>query len=217
MNNINILIIDDHQLYLEGMKAVINKLFPLSSVFSASTISDAFDILEQYTDIDIILLDVRMPNGGAPAVLQTLQEKNHAIPVLIISASENSADLKMALSYGALGYLPKSSTSEALKEAVETVLEGNEYLTSSWHSSLNMPRNITSYEGEEKISISPRLYEVLQLIEKGLTSPEISSLLKLSEHTVKSYIRELFSRFDVHNRTELIQTARQLHFFSMRD
>lgn len=217
MNNINILIIDDHQLYLEGMKAVINKLFPLSSVFSASTISDGFDILEQHTDIDIILLDVRMPNGGAPAVLQTLQEKNHAIPVLIISASENSADLKMALSYGALGYLPKSSTSEALKEAVETVLEGNEYLPSSWHSSLNMPKNITSYEGEEKISISPRLYEVLQLIEKGLTSPEISNLLKLSEHTVKSYIRELFSRFDVHNRTELIQTARQLHFFSMRD
>lgn len=64
------------------MKAVINKLFPLSSVFSASTISDAFDILEQHTNSDIILLDVRMPNGGAPAVLQTLQEKNYAIPSL---------------------------------------------------------------------------------------------------------------------------------------
>jgi len=213
----NILIIDDHQLYLEGMKAVINKLFPVSRVFSASIISDAFDILVDHTDIDIILLDVRMPNGGAQAVLQKLQEQSYAIPVLIISASENSADLKMALSYGALGYLPKSSTSEALKEAVETVLEGNEYLPSSWNSSLNMQKNITSYLGEEKISISPRLYDVLQLIEKGLTSPEISNLLNLSEHTVKSYIRELFSRFDVHNRTELIQTARQLHFFSMRE
>jgi DNA-binding NarL/FixJ family response regulator len=213
----NILIIDDHRLYLEGMKAVINKLFPLSRVFSASTISDAFDILDRQTDIDIILLDVRMPDGGAPAVLKTLQEKSYAIPVLIISASENSADVKMALHYGAIGYLPKSSPSESLKEAVEAVLEGNEYLPESWNRSLKTPNNITSHEGAEKISISPRLYEVLQLIDKGLTSSEISELLKLTDHTVKSYIRDLFSRFDVHNRTELIQTARQLHFFSMRD
>lgn len=212
-----ILIIDDHQLYLEGMKAVINKLFPTSSVFSASTISDAFNILDRDADIDIILLDVRMPNGGAPVVLKKLQEKNYAIPVLIISASENSADVKMALNYGALGYLPKSSTSEALKEAIETVLEGNRYLPTSWNMSVTSHKNIISHEGEEQISIPPRLYEILQLVEKGLTSPEISDLLKLSEHTVKSYIRELFSRFDVHNRTELIQTARQLHFFSMRD
>ena len=213
----NVLIIDDHQLYLDGMKAVINKLFPDSSVFSTSTINDAFYILDRHADIDIILLDVRMPNGGAPAVLTKLQEESYAIPVLIISASENSADVKMALNYGALGYLPKSSTTKALKEAVETVLDGNEYLPESWNASLKTPKNITSYEGGENISIPPRLYEVLQLVEKGLTSPEISDLLKLSEHTVKSYIRDLFSRFDVHNRAELIQTARQLHFFSMRD
>jgi len=210
-----ILIVDDHQLYLEGISAILNNLFIESTLFKANRITDAFDILSQHSDIDIILLDIRMPNGGAPEVQKKLHDENHAIPVLIISASENSADVQMSLNRGALGYLPKSSTSEELKCAIEMVLGGNEYLPKSWHQSLRATKNIISREGDENISISPRLYEVLQLIEKGLTSPEIAKLLQLSEHTIKGYIKELFSRFEVHNRTELIQTARQLHFFSL--
>ncbi|NQY27229.1 MAG: response regulator transcription factor [Piscirickettsiaceae bacterium] len=210
-----ILIIDDHQLYLEGMRTILNQLFVGSHIFAAHKISDAFDIISGHDDIDIILLDVRMPHGGAPAVLKKLCENNQAIPVLVVSASENSADVQMALSLGALGYLPKSSTSADLNFAIEMILQGNEYLPENWVDSLKNTKTITSNDGEEKISLSPRLYEVLQLIEKGCTTPEVSHLLELSEHTVKGYIKELFSRFNVHNRTELIQTARQLHFFSL--
>jgi len=211
-----ILIIDDHQLYLEGMNTVLQYLFVESEIFQANTVDEAFSLISLHVDIDLILLDVRMPDGGAPSVQEKLREKNLAIPVLIISASENSADVHMSLKNGALGYLPKSSSSKELKHAIETVLEGNEYLPHNWNKSFVTSKNITSHNGEEKVSISPRLYDVLQLIEKGLTSREISELLELSEHTVKGYVKDLFSRFSVHNRTELIQTARQLHFFSLR-
>jgi len=212
-----ILIIDDHQLYLDGMAAVLSHLFIGSSIFQANNIENAFDMLSQDSDIDIVLLDVRMPDGGAPTVQERLREENYAIPVLIISASENSADVQISLNNGALGYLPKSSASEELKIAIETVLEGNKYLPNSWYETLTTSENITNLSEENKISISPRLYEVLQLVEKGFTTPEISKLLKLSVHTVKGYIQELFLRFNVHNRMELIQTARQLHFFSLRN
>jgi len=211
-----VLIIDDHYLYLEGVRAILSTLFPGSCSLSAHKIDDAFDLLVLHDDVDIILLDVCMPNGGAPAVLKRLQQHGYAIPVLVVSASENSADVKMAINLGALGYLPKSSTPSELKKAIEHILQGNEYLPDGWHDTLINSSNITVNDGGEKISISPRLYEVLQLIDKGYTAPEISDLLGLSKHTVKDYIKDLFLRFDVHNRTELIQTAHQLHFFNLR-
>ncbi len=210
------LIIDDHQLYLEGIKSILKKLFPTSTLLSAHKICDALHLLSKHNNIDIILLDIRMPSGGAPIVLNKLCEDNHTIPVLVVSASENSADVQMAIKLGALGYLPKSSPISELKIAIKTIQQGKEYLPKNWHNLLRNPKNITVTDGEDKISISPRLYEVLQLIEKGYTSPEISQLLDLSGHTIKGYIKDLFSRFNVHNRTELIQTARQLHFFSLK-
>jgi len=209
------LLIDDHRLYLEGIRAILDQLFPLSHIIATNKVKNALDEIKQHDDIDIILLDLRMPDGGAPAVFNWLQEQNVAIPVLVVSASENSVDVKMATNLGALGYLPKSSSSATLKLAIETILMGKEFLPDGWHDSLNHSKNITSKDGGETISISPRLYEVLQLIEKGCSTLEISNFLDLSEHTVKGYIKELFSRFEVHSRTELIQSARQLHFFSL--
>ena len=211
-----ILLIDDHQLYLEGIRVILSQFFPDSELLLANKVQQAFDCVKSQNDIDIILLDLRMPDGGAPAVFQELQNNNLAIPVLVVSASENSADVKMATNLGALGYLPKSSSPKELKLAIDTILQGQEYLPDGWYDSLNNSKNITVNDGSEKISISPRLYDVLQLIEKGYTSPEISNVLDLSEHTIKGYIKELFSRFNVHSRTELIQTARQLNFFSLR-
>lgn len=211
-----VLIIDDHQLYLEGMTTVLSTIFPESSIFSANKISGAFDILTRHSDMDIILLDIRMPNGGAPVVLKQLRQESYLAPVLVVSASENSADVHMSLTLGASGYLPKSASSTELKYAIEVILQGKEYLPAQWSDTLNSTQNINVNNGEENVSISPRLYEVLQLIEKGCTTSEISILLELSPHTVKGYISQLFSRFNVHNRTELIQTARQLHFFSLR-
>jgi len=210
-----ILIIDDHNLYLEGVRAVLSQLFPNCQLFLANTINDAFSLLTANNDIDIILLDLRMPNGGAPTLLSELKKKRFAIPILIVSASENSADIQMVIKLGVSGYLPKTSTSTELKLAIDTILDGEEYLPEGWGDFLTKTQKVTSQNGLQQISVSPRLNEVLQLIEKGCTTAEIGNLMTLSEHTVKGYVKELFSRFDVHNRTELIQIARQLHFFSL--
>jgi len=210
-----ILFIDDHKLYLEGMRAVLTQLFPTSQVLTRDNVPGAIELIKIEKDIEIILLDLRMPNGGAPAFMKNLNTIKLAIPVLIVSASENSADVKTAFSLGSSGYLPKSATSNDLLLAIETILQGDEYLPNGWQDILNNSKSTTINNGGIKISLSPRLLEVLQFIEKGLTTPEISHLLNLSEHTVKGYVKDLFSRFDVHNRTELIQTARHLHLFSI--
>jgi len=212
-----ILCIDDHQLYLEGLSAVLTQIFPHSQILTKNNIQSAIETTQINDELDIILLDLRMPHGGAPAFMEAMTQKSIAIPVLIVSASENSADVKMAIKLGASGYLPKSATGSDLLAAIETILLGNEYLPNDWQETLINSKNISTMDGDNKISLSPRLCDVLQLIEKGFTTSEISHLLSLSEHTIKSYIKELFLRFDVHSRTELVQTARQLHFFSLRN
>ena len=211
-----LLLIDDHKLYLEGVRAVLEQLLPECQIFTSDNIQDAIEIIKSEKDIEIILLDLRMPMGGAPAFMNGMKEISLAIPVLIVSASENSADVKMAISLGVSGYLPKSATGTDLLLAIETILQGDEYLPDGWLEFLMNSKNVSVNDGDIKISLSPRLFDILQLIEKGFTTSEIGHLLELSEHTVKSYVKDLFSRFDVHSRTELVQTARQLHFFSMR-
>ncbi|MFW5425796.1 MAG: response regulator [Methylophagaceae bacterium] len=212
-----ILVIDDHTLYLEGIRAVLNQYLPSADIITTTTISDIKNLISLHHDIDLILLDLRMPNGGAPAVLSDLREEKVLVPIIIVSASESSTDVQLVMDKGAAGYLPKTTSPSELINAIETVLAGDIYLPAKWQTRLsgkNPP--IVVDNGIEEIILSARLHDVLQLIEKGYTTKEISKLLKLSENTIYGYVKDLFSKFNVSSRTELIQTAKQLNLFGFK-
>ncbi len=212
-----LLLIDDHALYLEGIRAVLNQRLPSASILTATNISDVKSVIQTHPDIDLILLDLRMPNGGAPQVLDNLHNIQALIPVLIVSASESSTDVQLVLNKGAAGYLPKTTSSEELIRAIHFVLAGNIYLPTKWQTRLNGKTSpITVDDGKKEITLSPRLHDVLQLIEKGYTTREISNFLALSENTVYSYVKDLFHKFEVSSRTELIQSAKQLNLFGFK-
>lgn len=212
-----ILIIDDHTLYLEGIRAVLNQHLPSADIITSTTISQVSNLISSHPDIDLILLDLRMPNGGAPAVLSELREKKALIPVIIVSASESSTDVQLVMNQGAAGYLPKTTSPDELVNAIEFVLAGNIYLSPKWQSRLaekNAP--VTIDDGQTEIVLPPRLYDVLQLIEKGYSTKEVSNLLKLSENTIYGYVKDLFGKFNVSSRIELIQAAKQLNVFGFK-
>ena len=208
---INILIIDDHTLYLEGIKALLSQCQPSWVVTTSKNIRNQ---RQEYEGIDIILLDLRMPHGGASSVLNFLKANQIPIPVLIVSASEHSSDIQQMLSMGALGYIPKTSEIEELSTAIKSILAGDIYLPAHWAEHFSSsPETITLKNGSEYIQLSPRLYEVLQLVDKGYSNKEISTLLGLSIHTVNGYVKNLFQRISVNSRTELIHTAKSLNLF----
>ncbi len=212
-----ILIIDDHTLYLEGIRAVLNQYLPSADIITTTAIIDVKNLITLHQDIDLILLDLRMPNGGAPAIFSELREKKVPIPIIIVSASESSTDVQLVMEKGAAGYLPKTTSPSELINAIETVLAGNIYLPAKWQSRLagkNPP--IVVDDGQKEISLPPRLHDVLQLIEKGYSTKEIGNFLNLSENTIYGYVKDLFSKFNVSSRTELIQTAKQLNLFGFK-
>jgi len=212
-----LLIIDDHTLYIEGIRSVLKQYLPSAAVNTVTNLNEIENTLNSSSDIDLILLDLRMPNGGAPRVLTHLREQKTLVPVLIVSASESSTDVQLMMDKGAAGYLPKTTSPTELIDAINTVLAGDIYLPPKWRARLNGNNSpIIVDDGENEISLPPRLHDVLQLIEKGYTTKEIGKFLKLSENTVYGYVKELFNKFSVTSRTELIQTAKQLHLFGFK-
>ncbi len=212
-----LLLIDDHILYLEGVRSVLNQHLPSASILTTTNIDDVDSIIQSHPDIDLILLDLRMPNGGAPQVLDNIRNTKTLIPALIISASESSTDVQLMMDKGAAGYLPKTTSPSELIDAINTVLAGDIYLPSKWQARLNGNTSpIIVDDGEREISLPPRLHDVLQLIEKGYTTKEVAKLLNLSENTIYGYVKELFNKFSVSSRTELIQIAKQLNLFGFK-
>jgi len=212
-----LLIIDDHALYIEGVRAVLNRYLPSTDILISTDVNDVKSLISLHPDLDLILLDLRMPNGGAPAVLLEIRKSKTPIPVLIVSASESSTDVQLVMNKGAAGYLPKTTSPSELINAIKAVTAGDIYLPAKWQSRLagkNPP--IVVDDGNKEIILTARLHDVLQLIEKGFSTKEICGFLNLSENTVYGYVKDLFSKFSVSSRTELIQTAKQLNLFGFK-
>jgi len=199
-----ILIIDDHQLFVDGIEHMLaSQEYSLYSVFS---IRDAKQFVNENDDIDLALLDLGMPDGGGLSFLRYLQDHELLVPVLIVSASDSMADISASLSAGAAGYLPKMQAKEEFISAINTVLDGGQYIANE------MSRQLELYEAKlreikECYRIGPRQLQVIRCIQEGLANKAIGERLFISEATVKSHVFTIFKAFNVKNRVECLKVA----------
>ncbi len=209
-----ILIIDDHRLFLEGLKAVINAWPVNVTVLTAETLSDAFKLIEENQDLDIVLSDMKMAaDAGGLALLEWLRERS-TLPVLVVSASERLDDVKTVLNAGANGYVPKTAAQDDLYTAVTDVLAGGIFLPKAWHSKMSAnDDSLIVFEGDDQIMLSPRMQDMLLLIKEGYKNFEIAEMLEISENTVKAYIKDLFQRLNVNSRVDCLAAAQRLSLF----
>tara|TARA_R110001592_G_scaffold66617_3_gene204610 strand:+ start:1770 stop:2423 length:654 start_codon:yes stop_codon:yes gene_type:complete len=200
---LKLLVVEDHPVYLEGLSYILRKLGDPLSLTSVNSTADAIDLLEKNPDFDLVLLDLSLPDGGGLSVLRYLSIKKIFIPAVILSASEESKDVHRSLLAGASGFISKASRSEDIILAINKILKG-EYF---WPEFYSPP---LSSESMNTPSFTPRQLEVLKLVAEGLPNKRICQLLNVSEHTVKSYMKCLFSELKVHNRTECARVAIEL-------
>jgi len=197
-----ILIIDDHLLFAEGLRAQMRSMSPSAQVIIQTDGSKAIRQLERDQGFDLVILDINMPGIDGYKTLSILKNKKILSPVLMISANVDSASAKKAISAGARGYLMKSASPKTMIEAITELLNGRSYLDPS------LPRlaNHTPSEKKES-SISPRTLEVLNLVAAGYSNKTISSMLDIAEPTVKWHVSRLFEIFDSNNRTNCVAKA----------
>lgn len=200
---LKLLVVEDHPVYLEGLSYILRKLGDGLSLTSVENTQEAIKLLSASPDFDLVLLDLSLPDGGGLSVLRYLSLKKIFIPAVILSASEESKDVHRSLTAGASGFISKASSSDVIISAIDKILNGEHY----WPEFYSPPMQDKNLK---KPSLTPRQIEVLKLVADGLPNKRICQRLNVSEHTVKSYMKSLFSTLNVHNRTECARVAIEL-------
>jgi DNA-binding NarL/FixJ family response regulator len=189
-----IIIIDDHPLFREALRYVIDKLEEKVCILEASDYDTALLHIAENPDIDLITLDLYLPVKHGFTTLDSIKKNYPAMPVVIISSSDHRNDIKRALESGARGYIPKHTDSLVMLSALRLILSGGIYT----------PPEITN----NKKSLTPRQLEVLEFLLEGLSNKVIASRMELAEATVKMHVTSIFKTLEVSNRTQAAMAAK---------
>lgn len=191
-----ILLVDDHSLFRAGLKLLLQRLGDEVEILEASGIPAALILTARNTDLDLILLDLQMPDGHGLDGVGELRRAFPATAVVLLSAVSSPELVDEGRSKGAQGFISKAIDPEEMLAAVRRVLSGELLFPEAKRRSV-------------ALDISPRQREVLALLCKGHPNKEIGRCLGLSENTVRSHVAVIFRELGVNTRTEAAMAARR--------
>jgi DNA-binding NarL/FixJ family response regulator len=198
----DILIADDHPLFRSALRQALSSGIEASvSLTEVGSISELQGALDQRTDWDLVLLDLNMPGAYGFSGLVLLRGQYPHIPVVVISAQEESAVFKRARDFGASGFIPKSSALEDIQRAVQKVLDGDVYWPQQGEDSGPMSSEEKTIS-TQLASLTPQQFRVLTMVCDGLLNKQIAYELSVSEATIKAHVTAIFRKLGVRTRTQ---------------
>lgn len=202
----NVLVVDDHQLFIDGIRYVLAELCHNTPFITEANRSDlAIAIMEQGQNFDLVLLDLAMPDMSGLSLMQRMHESGFWSPVVVVSGENNLRTIKSALDLGALGFIPKSFSGNQMLTALRAVLEGDTFLPDDIASQISA---LTARRTTRPGNLTKRQQQVLELIAQGYSNRAIADTLYLTEHTIKAHVSALFIELNARNRTECVQLAK---------
>jgi two-component system NarL family response regulator len=195
---IRILIADDHTVVREGLVSLVKRKSDMVVLAEASNGREAVDLWKQHHP-DVTLLDLRMPEMDGVSAINKIRELDPNAHIVVLTTYDGDEDIYRAIKAGAKAYLLKDTARDALVDCVRKVYAGETYLPPPLAAKL-----------AERISgsaLTPREMEVLQRMAAGKSNKEIGGELFISEGTIKSHIKGIFTKLDVVSRTEAVATA----------
>ena len=205
MKAIRTLIADDHALVRAGIRALVEKITGVTVVAEAGKGSEAKDLITELKP-DLVLLDITMPDGNGFDVLLHVQKNFPETRIIVLTVHEAGEYAIRALREGAAGFLPKSAASTELEQAIQTVMNGEVYISPE-----TSRKTLLEYgKGTKRDlleTLSPRQREVLRLIAEGRTTKQIAQMLEISVKTVETHRSQLMERVDIHDVAGLVRYA----------
>ncbi len=213
--HLNILCCDDHDLFRDGLRAVLEGLSSEHRLIDARSAEEARSVLRAHPEVDLVLLDLGLPDADGLDFLNELREHHATVAVAVVSGRETPDAAQAALSRGAVGFIPKSSDRALLSRALDLIFAGGRYappelLAAVPAPSAAQPSAVVSSDGAPAAgtdgwALSERQRQVLELLAKGLTNPEIGDVLGIRLGTVKVHVARIFEVLDVSNRAEAVR------------
>ncbi len=196
-----IIVADDHPLFREAMKQVLPQVVEECEVIEAESFYQLQSLLEQNSDIDLVLMDLHMPGNRGFAGLTAIKAENPAVAVVMVSASDTPQIIHRSFSFGASGYIPKSSSFEVIKSAIASVMLGEIWMPEELKSEVQLANSPDDDFAEKIASLTPQQFKVLSMIADGQLNKQIAYDLNIQETTVKHHVSSILRKLSVINRT----------------
>jgi len=206
MEKIKILLVDDHAIMRDGIKALLSIYDDIEVVGEASEGREAIEMARELNP-DVVVMDISMPGMDGLEVTRRLTKRNPGMKVIILTQHDNREYILSAIKVGAAGYIPKKALGSDLISAIRAVHSGDSFLYPSAAKTLIDDYRKQAEQPDIYESLTEREREILKLIAEGLTSREIANALYISQKTVQGHRTKIMEKLDLHNRTELIKYA----------
>jgi DNA-binding NarL/FixJ family response regulator len=211
MTKTKILLVDDHPVIRFGLVTLLEQQEVVEIVAVAEGGQDALDKLEQHKDIELVIMDIKMPDMDGIEATQAIDKKYPNIVVLALSMYDEQDYISKMLEAGASGYILKNSSSEEIMKAVRMVMAGENYFSSRvldmMVSEYLREKGVANTTEPEEVVLTEREKDILKLIAEEKTSIEIGEALEISQRTVDTHRRNLIDKLDCKNTAGLVKFA----------
>lgn len=216
---IRVVLVDDHALFRRGLELVLAEEPDITIVGQASDGDEAVRLVRDLTP-DVVLMDIRMPRMSGIDAARVIRDTVPGTKIVMLTVSEDDADLFAAVRAGASGYLLKEVSIDEVAGAIRAVTRGHSLISPSMASKLLSEFNALSQRADDRSrSGSPKLtdreLQVLKLVAKGMSNREIANELFIAENTVKNHVRNTLEKLGLHSRMEAVIYAMREHLFEV--
>jgi len=207
MGKIKIILVDDHQMFRDGVKSVLNDEENIDIIGEVGASEDLFELLKLQKP-DLIITDISLPGISGIEIAKYISENYPEIKILILSMHSNEEFITKALSVGANGYLPKDTSMNELLDAINTIYKGENYFNKDISNTIlkSIINKSKDVKGNDKC-LTKREKEVIALVVEGLSNKEIAEKLFISVRTVDSHKNNIMQKLNLKSSVELVKYA----------
>lgn len=204
-----LLIADDHPLFREALRGAVQRVIPGVQLYEADSVEALYQLADQHTDADLVLMDLNMPGAQGFNALVHMRALHPQLPVVVVSAREEPTVMRRALDHGAFGFIPKSADSDTIGHALGTILDGETWAPPEAHNVPPTGREEREI-GQRLRELTPQQFRVLQMLGAGRLNKQIAYDLNVSEATIKAHVTAILRKLGVTNRTQAVLMAGKL-------
>ena len=214
---LQVLLADDHALFRDGMRYVLQQLSDQVDILCAGNFDEAIQLAESNPALDLALLDLHMPGSEGVTAIRIFHNRFPAIPLVVVSGTDQRSEIEWAMEYGAMGFISKMSSGKAMVSALRGVLDGGIYFPPELmaQSSLEKTQPLQpvierAQLNSNKFGLTKRQLEALQYLAEGLSNKEIALKMNLAEGTIKVHVAATYQALQVNSRMDAVRKAQQL-------
>ena len=205
----HLVIADDHPLFRDALRQAVAGVVASARIDEAGSFEELTALLEEDSDVDLVLLDLTMPGISGFSGLIYLRAQYPAIPVVIVSASDDGGTIRQSLDFGASGFIPKRFGVDTLRDAITKVLGGDVWVPAD--TDLSSPSDPELARLRDRlVTLTPQQVRVLMMLSEGLLNKQIAYELGVSEATIKAHVSAILQKLGVESRTQAVIAAAKI-------